>query len=42
LLDKCGVTEMLSALEGLLTFPLGTFQVTAAKAAVAKATGEQT
>jgi hypothetical protein len=42
LLDQCGVTEMLSALEGLLMFPLGTFQVTAAKAAVAKATGDQT
>ncbi|PUE09023.1 hypothetical protein B9Z51_08820 [Limnohabitans sp. T6-5] len=34
--------ELLKALQNLLTFPLGTFQVQAAKAVIAKVTGEQT
>lgn len=33
--------DLLEALKGLAMFPLGTFQVQAARAAIAKATGEQ-
>jgi hypothetical protein len=34
-------SELLEALQNLLTFPLGKFQHKAARAAIAKATGEQ-
>ena len=34
--------DLLEALQNLLTFPLGTFQVEAARAAITKATGAQT
>jgi hypothetical protein len=33
--------ELLEALKNLVTFPLGTFQVEAALAAIAKATGKE-
>ena len=32
--------QLLEALQNLLTYPLGTFQVAAAKAAIAKTTGQ--
>ena len=35
----CAAPDLLEALQNLLTFPLGTFQVEAARAAIDKATG---